>query len=259
MMDLRPPALSFRWWPVWLRHALVWRKLAVPSLVGNFGDPLLYLLGIGYGLGRFIGEIDGQPYLTFFAAGLVCSTAMNSSTFEGLYSAFTRMMMQRTWDAMLATPLLLDDVVIAEIVWAATKSLITGTIILVVAVALGAVGFGGVLAVVPLIFLTGLCFGAMALTVTTLSPSYDFFMYYFTLVITPMFLFCGVFFPVTSLPEGVRWLTQVLPLTHAVGLMRPLMTGAPVEHAAIHLAVLVVYTGLFSYLAIVFARRRLIY
>jgi lipooligosaccharide transport system permease protein len=105
-----PPTFSLRWTSVWARNFLVWRKLAVASLVGNFGDPFLYLLGIGYGLGGFVGAIDGMSYLMFFASGLVCSSAMNTATFEGLYSAFTRMNAQRTWDGMLAAPLTVDDI-----------------------------------------------------------------------------------------------------------------------------------------------------
>ncbi|MEA2626797.1 MAG: lipooligosaccharide transport system permease protein [Candidatus Binatota bacterium] len=257
-MDFRPPRPSRRSVAVWRRNALVWRKLWVPSLLGNFGDPLLYLLGIGYGLGGFIGQVNGMPYVSFFASGLVCANAMNTATFEALYSAFTRMAMQKTWDGMLAAPLLLDDVVLGEIGWAATKSLLTGSIILAVAAALGAIGGVGMLAVPPLIFLTGLCFGSIALVVTVVSPSYDFFLYYFTLAVTPMFLFCGVFFPLSSLPAGARWVTSALPLTHAVELMRPLLTGSVPEHAFRNVAVLATYAVVFGYLAVVLARRRMI-
>lgn len=250
-----PPWL--RWLPVWRRNALVWRKLAVPSLVGNFGDPLLYLLGIGYGLGAFVGEIDGLPYLTFFASGLVCASAMNSATFEGLYSAFTRMTLQHTWEGILATPLTVPDVVRGEIIWAATKSLLSAAIILLVAALLGAVAGWQALWVVPVIFLSGLCFAAMALTVSAYAPGYDFFMYYFTLIITPMFLFCGVFFPLTSLPSALQVVAWSLPLTHAVALVRPLMTGQVLVHPVMHLTVLAVYVGVFQYLAVRRVTRRL--
>src|SRR3990172_9513362 len=126
------------WVPVWRRNFLVWRKLAIPSLLGNFGDPLLYLLGIGYGLGALVGDVDDMPYVMFFASGLVCSSAINTASFEGMYSAFTRMSAQRTWDAILATPLRIEDLLLGAIVWAATQSLISSSAILVVAVLLGA-------------------------------------------------------------------------------------------------------------------------
>jgi lipooligosaccharide transport system permease protein len=257
-MNWSLPDVSLRWLAVWSRNLLVWRKLAVASLVGNFGDPFLYLLGIGYGLGGLIGSVDGMPYLMFFASGLVCSSAMNTATFEGLYSAFTRMNAQRTWEGMLATPLLVDDIVLGELVWAATKSVISSAIILLVAAAFGVVEGWEAVAVVPILFLIGLCFGAMALLVSILSPSYDFFLYYFTLIVTPMFLFSGVFFPVNALPAGVQWLVWGLPLSHAITLVRPLMTGLPLASVWLHLAVLGLYTLMFSYLTVVFARRKMI-
>ncbi len=247
-----------RWLPVWARNLLVWRKLAVASLVGNFGDPFLYLLGIGYGLGGLIGSVEGMPYLMFFASGLVCSSAMNTATFEGLYSAFTRMNAQRTWEGMLAAPLLVDDIVLGELVWAATKSLISSAIILLVAALFGAVHGVGAVAVVPILFVIGLCFGAMALLVSVLSPSYDFFLYYFTLIVTPMFLFSGVFFPVASLPAAIQWLVWGLPLSHAVALVRPLMTGLPAGAVWPHFIVLGFYIAILFYLAVVCARRKMI-
>jgi lipooligosaccharide transport system permease protein len=244
------------WVPVWRRNFLVWRKLAIPSLLGNFGDPLLYLLGIGYGLGALVGDVGGMPYVMFFASGLVCSSAMNTASFEGMYSAFTRMSAQRTWDAILATPLRIEDVVLGEIVWAATKSLISSSAILVVAVLLGAVASPWALAALPIIFLTGLVFGAIALFMTALAPSYDFFMYYFTLVVTPMFLFSGVFFPVATLPPVMQSVASLLPLTHAVAAVRPLMTGAPTDGISTHLVVLGLFFGAFAVAACTVTRRR---
>lgn len=246
------------WMAIWLRNALVWRKLSIPSLVGNFGDPFLYLLGIGYGLGAFIGDIDGLPYLAFFASGLVCSSAMNTATFEGLYSAFTRMTLQRTWEGILATPLRVQDILLGEAIWAGTKSLISASIIVLVASLLGAVHGWAAFAALPFLFVTGLTFGAMALLVTAVSPSYDFFLYYFTLLVTPMFLFGGVFFPVESLPAAVQWVVAVLPLVHAVDIVRPLLTGQPVEQFGLHLAVLLGYFGVALALAIRLVRRRLL-
>lgn len=252
--NLRMPG----WTAVWLRNALVWRKLSIPSLVGNFGDPFLYLLGIGYGLGAFIGDIGGMPYLAYFSSGLVCSSAMNTATFEGLYSAFTRMTLQRTWEGILATPLRVQDILFGETIWAGTKSLISASIIVLVASLLGAVHGWMALAALPFLFITGLTFGAMAPLVTAVSPSYDFFLYYFTLLVTPMFLFGGVFFPVDSLPTAVQWVVVVLPLVHAVDIVRPLLTGQPVEQFGLHLLILFGYFGVSLALAILQVRRRLL-
>ena len=248
--------LSGRWRAVWRRNAQVWVKLAAPSLVGNFGEPLLYLLALGYGLGSFIGDVNGVPYVVFLASGIVCASAMNTATFECLYSAYTRMTVQGTWEAMLVTPLGIEDVVIGEAMWAGTKSLISAAAILLVATLLGLVAGWSALWVLPVALVMGVCFGAMALVVTAMSPSYDFFLYYFTLFITPMFLLSGTFFPIDAMLPWVQWAAQALPLTHAVAVVRPMMTGAG-SWPLWQLAVPIAY-GLGSlWLAVWLLRRRL--
>jgi len=251
------PSPSLRWIPVWRRHSLVWRKLLVPSLVGNFGDPLLYLLALGYGLGRFVGEMDGMPYITFLASGIVCSSAMNTATFESLYGGYTRMTTQQTWAGMLATPLDVDDIVMGEMVWAGTKSMMSAGAILVVASILGIVQTKLAIFVLPVALLVGITFSAMALVVTTLSKSYDFFMYYVTLLVTPMMLFSGVFFPLEGLPKGLQWVGMALPLTHALAIIRPLVIGEWPQAPLLHLALLFGYGATAYALATALARRRL--
>jgi lipooligosaccharide transport system permease protein len=252
------PSVSLRWIPVWRRHLLVWRKLLLPSLVGNFGDPLLYLLALGYGLGRFVGSMDGMPYVTFLASGIVCSSAMNTATFEALYSAYTRMTTQQTWAGMLAAPLDIDDIVMGEMMWAGTKSLISAGAILLVASVLGIVHGARAILVLPVAFVVGVCFAAMALVVTAISKNYEFFLYYVTLVVTPMMLFCGVFFPLGGLPDVLQWAAVFLPLTHGVAIIRPLMTGAWPERAAFDLFVLVLYGSVCYTAATALVRRRLL-
>ncbi len=256
--NFRLPRFSSRCLPVWQRNAQVWIKLSGPSLVGNFGEPLFYLLALGYGLGSFIGEVDGLPYIVFLATGIVCSSAMNTATFECLYSAYTRMKVQETWAAMMAAPLNLDDIVLGEALWAGTKSLISATAILLVASLLGLVHGWQAVGVLPVAFLLGCCFGAMALVVTAISPSYDFFLYYFTLVITPMFLLSGVFFPLDSVPEMVQVGVQLLPLYHIVEVVRPLMTGRPLQGVFGHLLVPLLYGLAAIWLALGLLRRRLL-
>jgi lipooligosaccharide transport system permease protein len=252
------PSLSLRWIPVWRRHLLVWRKLSLPSLVGNFGDPLLYLLALGYGLGRFVGSMDGMPYITFLASGIVCSSAMNTATFEALYSAFTRMTTQQTWAGMLAAPLDVNDILMGEMMWAGSKSLISAGAILVVAGVLGVAHGAQMLLVLPAALLIGVCFAAMALVVTAISKSYEFFLYYVTLVVTPMMLFCGVFFPLQTLPPPLQWVAAFLPLTHGVEIIRPLMTGRWPHATALHVAVLLACTATCYWAATELVRRRLL-
>ena len=196
--------------------------------------------------------------IAFLATGIVCSSTMMSASFEAMYSGFSRMHMQKTWDAIMNAPVTLDDVVLGEAVWAASKSFLSGMAVLLVAWMLGVVHSAGALWVIPIVFLTGLAFASLGLVMTALSPSYDFFMYYFTLVITPMMLLSGVFFPVAQLPGPLQVATQFLPLTHAVELVRPLMSGAVPSNIALHIAVLAVYALAGFSVALVLTRRRLL-
>lgn len=252
------PAFSLRHLHVWRRNLLVWRKLAIPSMLGNLADPLIYMLGLGFGLGAMLSDVGGMPYIAFLATGIVCSSTMMSASFEAMYSGFSRMHVQKTWEAIMNAPVALDDVVLGEVVWAASKSLLSGVAVLVVAWVLGVVQSATALWVIPVVFLTGLAFASLGLVMTALSPSYDFFMYYFTLVITPMMLVSGVFFPVAQLPGWLQAVTQFLPLTHAVELARPLMSGAAPAQIALHLAVLAAYAVTGFSIALVLTRRRLL-
>jgi lipooligosaccharide transport system permease protein len=216
------------------------------------------LLGLGYGLGLFIGKMAGVDYLTFLASGIIASSAMTTATFEGMYSVYTRMVPQRTYDAMLATPTEVDDILAGEMLWCATKSLINGIAILAVAAILGAVADMRAVLVLPVVFLIGLCFAGPAMVMTSVSKGYDFFAYYFTLVITPMFIVCGVFYPTNVLPEFVQRFVQVLPLTHAVALTRPLIVGQPLTDVALHISVLLAYAVIGYYIAVILTRRRLV-
>jgi len=255
---LTPPSISRRFIPVWRRNFLVWRKLAIPSLLGNLADPMIYMLGLGYGLGSMLPEVGGVSYIMFLAAGTVCFSTMNSASFETMYSGFSRMHVQRTWDAILNAPITLDDVILAGLVWAASKSFLSGVAILLVIWAMGLTHSWLALWVVPLVFLVGLAFGAMGLIMTTLAPSYDFFMYYFTLFITPAALVSGVFFPMDQIPASLQAVAYVLPLSHAVALARPLLLGEVPPAVPLHLAVLLAYAALGFHVAVVLARRRLL-
>ena len=252
------PSPGLRWLPVWRRNFLVWRKLAIPSVLGNLADPLIYMLGLGYGLGGMLPQMHGVSYVAFLAAGTVVASTMNAATFEALYSSFSRMHVQKTWDAILNTPLSLDHVLAGELVWAASKSLLSGLAILVVIFALGLTTSPLALWAIPVVFLTGMTFAAMGLIICALAPSYDFFMYYFTLFITPMLLVSGVFFPADQLPAVVHGVASWLPLAHAVQLARPLLLGEVPANALLHIGALIATALLAFYVASVLTRRRLL-
>jgi lipooligosaccharide transport system permease protein len=253
-----PPRISPRFVHVWRRNFLVWRKLAIPSVLGNLGDPILYMLGLGFGLGALLPSVDGAPYITFLAAGTVCYSTMNSATFEALYSGFSRMHVQKTWEAILNAPVELDDILLAETLWAAAKSFLSGMSILLIIWVLGLSHSPLTLWIIPLTVLIGITFGALGLAVTALSPSYDFFLYYFSLFITPMVLLCGVFYPASQLPPLLQQISAVLPLTHAIELVRPLVSGRVAPAAGLHVVALALYACAGFYLALMLARRRLL-
>ena len=255
-----PPQLSKRWWPVFLRNFLVWRKLAVPSLIGNIAEPLMWLLAFGYGLGALIGEVKVEghtmPYLLFIASGSICMSTMNAASFEALYSAFSRMHVQKTWDGILNAPVQLDDIVLAEMLWASFKAIFSATAILLVILSLGISHAPTLIAVLPVLLLAGICFASMALIFNALASGYDFFTYYFTLFLTPTMFLSGVFFPQSQLPPLVRHVAEWLPLSQAVLLVRPLFLGEWPQQAWLHLGVLAGTAVLSFWVALALTRRR---
>ena len=256
----RPPNLSWRWFAVFRRNFLVWRKLAIPSLVGNIAEPLITLVAFGYGLGVLIGQVQTNgmavPYLVFLASGSICSSAMNAASFEALYSAFSRMHVQRTWDGIMNAPVLLDDVLLAEMLWAAFKSLFTSVVILAVMLAIGISTSPMLLLALPLLALVGVTFSCIALIFNALAKGYDFFTYYFTLFLTPTMFLSGVFFPRDQLPTVLRVISDWLPLTAAVELIRPLFLGNWPANFALNFAVLIAYAVFGFWLALGLTRKR---
>ncbi len=253
-----PPTPSLRFVAVWQRHFLVWRKLAIPSILGNLADPLIMLFGLGYGLGAVLGDVSGGSYFAFLAAGFLASSTMYAATFESLFSAFSRMHVQRTWEAIANAPMTLDDVVAGEWVWAASKAFAAGTCMLIVIAIAGYASFPWALAALPAVVLIGLAFAGLGLSINALASGYDFFSYYMTLALTPMMMLSGVFFPVSGLPAPVQAMAAALPLYHGVELVRPLLAGTLPEHALLNLGVLVGYAMAGFYAATVLTRRRLL-
>ena len=250
------PRITPSFWPVVVRNFLAWKKFAVPSIVGNIAEPLITLVAFGYGLGGLVGRIDGRPYVEFLASGSVAASAALAATFEALYSAYSRMAIQKTWDGILNAPVALDDIVFAEMLWAAMKGLFSVAAILVVIFLLGISRAPSMLIALPVLGLVGVTFASIALVFNSLAKSYDFFTYYFTLVITPMTFLSGVYFPMTQMPAWLQAIAQVLPLTAAVELVRPLVLGEMPGEIVRPLLVLLAYAAGGYYLALVLTRRR---
>jgi len=252
------PRLSARCWPVLMRNWRVWKKLALPSVMGNIAEPLITLVAFGYGLGSMVGTIDGRPYIEFLASGSIAVSAALAASFEALYSAYSRMQVQKTWESIMNAPIALDDIVLGEMLWSALKALFSVAAILLVIFALGISREPAMLLALPVLGLVGITFASVALVFNAVAKGYDFFTYYFTLVLTPMTFLSGAYFPVAQMPPWLQSVAHALPLTAAVDLVRPLVLGSWPPALLGPLAVLAAYAAAGYYLAVVLTRRRFI-
>jgi lipooligosaccharide transport system permease protein len=216
------PRLAAR---VWRRDARNFSKLWRGALLPTFLDPLFYLFAMGFGLGTYLATIQGIPYKNFIAPGLVASAAMWSAVFETTYNTYIKMNENRLYDALVATPVEVPDLVTGELAWSATRSLVYGTSFLAVITAFGLVDSWWALTIPLFLLLGGACFGVIGMVFTALVPKIDLYSYFFTLFVTPMFLFSGIFFPLTKLPAALEVVAWFTPLYHLVNLMRELATG----------------------------------
>jgi len=219
------PAVSRRCLRVWQRDRDAYLKFYKVSLVGSLGDPVLYLVAMGYGLGRFLQGMEGMSYPAFLAPGLVISSAMFAASFECTYGSYLRMIYLKAYDAIIATPLTLEDVVAGDILWGTTKGVLNGMIMFLVVLALGLVRSPWATAVPLLLVVVSFLFASLSMIVTSWVPNFETFNYYLTLFLTPMFFFSGVFFPLDRFPDWVGLLSRGLPLTYAVEISRGLIYG----------------------------------
>jgi lipooligosaccharide transport system permease protein len=247
---------SYRSLRVWQRNRDVFFKLWRTEVPGFFAEPVLILLAMGVGLGTYV--VLGSSYLEFIAPGIVAAYAMFSSASECTYGSFVRMKYQRTFEAIIATPVNMEDVVAGEIFWGATRSLLTTLAILIVIAAFGLVHSPWALLTIPISVLAGLMFSSIALVVTSVAPTIYTFNYFFTLFITPMFFFSGVFFPLDAFSSTVQKLCWISPLTPVANLSRALVSGHPGDGAWWGLAIIIGLTAVFFPLALVMMRRRLL-
>jgi len=225
------PKLSYRVWKVWHRNFDVFTKTITVNFFPSLLEPILYLLAFGLGLGGYITNVLGQPYLVFIAPALLAISIMNGSFFECTFASFVRMYFQKTFDAIVATPISVEEVVAGELLWGATRATINATIVLTV---IGAVSLTYkpliltplFLLMIPLAFFGGLMFSSVAMCFTAAAPNIDFFNYPSFLFLTPMFFLCGTFFPLSKLPLAAQGVAMaVLPLTQVVNISRGIISG----------------------------------
>jgi lipooligosaccharide transport system permease protein len=206
---------------VWRRNASMYGRTWKSNILPNFFEPVFYLAAIGIGVGAYIQQMSGVSYAEFLAPGLVCVAAMNGASFEVTYNIFVRMNFEKTYDAMLTTPIDADDVLAGELLWAMTRVGIYGGSFFVVVALFGLAPLPRALLALPAILLSGLLFAAIGLAFSLRVSAIDQFSFYFTLFLTPLFLFSDVFFPLNERLSGVwLWVAEVLPLLHPVRLAR---------------------------------------
>jgi len=252
------PRLTYRVWKVWRRNFDVFMKTIRVNFFPSLLEPILYLLALGLGLGGFVQPIEGVPYINFIAPALVAISIMYGSFFECTYASFVRMYFQKTFDAIVATPVSVEEVIAGELVWGATRAAANATIVLGVVAAFGLISSPLFLLIPVLAFFGGLMFASLAMCFTAIASNIDFFNYPTFLLITPMFLLSGTFFPTSSLPAPAGLAAQALPLTHVVNLARGFVSGSVGVSLFVSAAWIAVATPIFFVLSINLMKKRLI-
>ncbi|MFC1568765.1 ABC transporter permease [bacterium] len=214
------PSLPARLYSVWYRHFLVYTRNLLSNGLPPFLEPLIFLAGVGLGLGKYIVSMDGLPYIQFLASGLLVTSAMYTASFECTYGTFIRLEYEKSYDGMLAAPITANDLIIGEILWAGSKGWFFSLAVLIIVSVFGVIPLGFSL-LAPLVgLLTGLLFATISLWVTSFVKTINHFNFYMTGVLSPMFFFSGVVFPVSSLPKVLQPIAEIMPLTHVVRLVR---------------------------------------
>lgn len=256
--NLYPP-IQRRLYSVWFRHMRVYTKNLLSNGFPPFLEPLIFLLGVGLGLGKYITEpMGGVKYIEYLGTGLLVTTAMFTSAFECSFGTFIRLEFEKVYDGMLAAPMTVNDLIVGELLWVGTKGFFFSFAVLCILSAFKIVALPyGLLA--PLVgFLTGVMFGTLSLLVTSFVKTINHFNFYFTGFISPMFFFSGVVFPVENLPSCVRPLAELVPLTHSVRLVRAVCQNQYRAILLLDLLYVAAFTTVVGFFAIRRLRKRLV-
>ncbi len=253
------PDITTRSFKVWLRN----RDVFVSSFKVNFlpplVEPILYLFALGFGLGNYITDIEGISYAEFIAPALIATSVMFAGFYECTFGSYVRMYYQKTFDAIIATPLNIDEVIAGELFWGATRSVINSIIVLPVMAAFGLIVFPHSLLIIPFAFLAGLLFSCIAMCFTAVTPNINSLTYPSILFITPMFLFSGTFFPLSLLPQTVQYFAlATLPLAHIVIVIRSLASGILDVSILFSLVWMIVVTAILFLLSINLMKKKLV-
>jgi lipooligosaccharide transport system permease protein len=228
-------------------------------IFSGFFEPLFYLVGIGLGIGGMIGNVAGIHYGAFVAPGLLASSCVNGAITDGFFNIFFKLKFQKTYDGILATPMRVPDIAFGEMLWAQFRGSIYAAMFIFVLLVMGkATGSPFILSrwgmlALPAAMLCCAAFSAMAICMSSFVRTIQDFDAVMGLIVMPMFLFSGIFFPVSVFPAAFQVLVQIVPLYHAVEILRQLTTGSVRADIFLHLAYLVL-VGSFAFIV---AMRRL--
>jgi len=253
------PSLWQRLFSVWYRHMRVYTKNIFSNGLPPFLEPLIFLAGVGLGLGKYITQsMEGLSYLEFLGTGLLVTSAMFTAAFECSFGTFIRLEFEKVYDGMLAAPITVNNLIIGEIIWAGTKGLFFSFAVLCILTAFRVIALPYSL-LAPLVgFLTGLMFATLSLWITSFVKTINHFNFYFTGLISPMFFFSGVVFPTSNLPGYIQPIVEIMPLTHAVRLARAVCTNSYKFSILLDLLYMIVFILVVGFFAIRRLRRRLV-
>jgi lipooligosaccharide transport system permease protein len=246
-------------WRLWQRNAAIYKRTYKLNIIPNFFEPVFLLLAMGLGLGAYLSTIQGVRYVDFIAPGLLATSAMFGTSFEVTFNAFVKLHFGKIYDGVMSTPLTPEDIALGELLWGTTRSLIYGMVFLVIVAFFGVVHTPLVALAPVATILVGMMFSVIGLTFTAVIPHIDYYTYYWTMFLTPMFLFSGIFFPLDRLPGWFQTAAWFSPLYQAVRLMRALMLTGNVGEALAAAFWIAVVSAALVILPLNLLRRRLVH
>ena len=252
--------LSYRIYYVFLRNLISYKRFIFTTFLVSLGQPFFYLITFGIGMGAYMGQFGGKPYLYFLVPGVLISSVMMSSAYECMYGTFVKMIHEKLYDSLIATPISCEDAIAGDIAWGMFRGLVSGVLMLVVALFMGImpVSIINFMLLLLLMIFVGVLFSSLSMIVTSFAPNFDFFSYYSELILTPMLFFSGVFFPLDKFPAWMKMFAQFMPLTHAVNISRSIFSGQASQGLAFIFLVLIIFEVVSFYLGIKLLKRRLI-
>ena len=248
--EYKIPSFFTRVISVWYRHIKVYNSSFFSNAFPPFFEPLIFLAGLGVGMGMYIKEMDGMPYVLFLASGLIVTSSMYTAAFECTFGTFIRLEFDKVYDGMIGAPISVRELVIGEILFAGTKGFFFALAVLIIIWIFGIVSTPLSIGAAFVGFITGLMFATMSMSITSLVRNINHFNFYLTGVISPMFFFSGVVFPLTNLPANMAFIAEIIPLTHVVRMARafcvPELLNMSLLYDLLYSLIFIILTGWFA-------------